>query len=188
MLWGEPAVNHIGISEQKASKGFEHLPADPKHSWEGSCSLSTSTPRWQRTPIFTSQLCLLQVSLLDIHFPSHACITLPLLFHTEADNQLFIWLETVRVSPHPHCLGAWLGQCMLVPAQVNNDVLRANGKSFAKTTQKSPAPYPSGMRLLPRLQQGEWLGTVTSSWGNGDLWGLGHQCCPDPSLVLSVSV
>lgn len=124
-LWGEPAFGHVGISEQKASKGFGHLSADPNHSWGGSRPPSTSVPWWQRAPRLTSQLCLTRVSPHAVHFPTHACVTLPSLFHAAADTQLFMWLEMARVSPPPRAPGAWLGQCVPVPVPANNEVLSA---------------------------------------------------------------
>lgn len=118
MLWSESASSHTGTGEQRASKGFRHLSTDSKHSWgrsTGSGPLSTSVPWWQRTPGLTSQLLLPGVSPHAVHFPT----ALPsLFFHAEADTQLFIWLEMVRVSTS----GAWLGLCTAVPAPVNTEV------------------------------------------------------------------
>lgn len=99
-----------------------HLSTDPKHSWgrsRGSGPLSTSVPWWQRTPGLTSQLLLPGVSPHAVHFPT--ALT-SLFFHAEADTQLFIWLEMVRVSPALHTSGAWLGLCTPVPAPVNTEV------------------------------------------------------------------
>lgn len=153
VLWAEPALSHVSIGEQKASKGFGHLSTDPKRSWgrsRRSRPLSTSVPRWQRTPRFTSQLLLPGVSPHAVLFPTHVSLALPsLLFHAEADAPLFIWPETIRASP-PSCIpGAWLGQCVPVPALVTNEVRGKNSKSFAKRARESPAPHlphAAGMR------------------------------------------
>lgn len=129
VLCSEPALSHVGIGEQRSSKGFRHLSTDPKHSWgrsSGSRPLSTSAPWWQRTPRFTSQLCLPGVSPHAVHFPTHVSLALPSsLLHAEADAQLFLWPETVRVSPIPCVPGAWPGQCVPVRAPANNEVLSA---------------------------------------------------------------
>lgn len=153
VLWAEPALSHVSIGEQRASEGFRHLSAAPKRSWgrsRGSRPLSTSVPRWQRTPRFTSQLRLPGVSPHAVHFPPHVSLAVPSLpFHAEADTPLFIWPETMRVSPPPCAPGAWLGQRVPVPAPVTNEVHGTNSKSFAEKARESPAPHlphAAGMR------------------------------------------